>query len=69
MKKGEVNWVIVGMILALVVLIILVVIFREQIVGIVRNFNILTPKNETVTNISQCLTNPDAPGCDKLLGS
>lgn len=65
-KKGEVNWVIIGMILALVVLVVLIVIFREQIGTVVKNFGILTPSEQNVTDISKCLTDPTAPGCEKF---
>lgn len=62
-KKGDVNWYLIGMILALVVLAILIVVFRSQIMTAIKNITLLTPKNETLINISQCLTDPTLPGC------
>lgn len=62
-KKAEINWYVIGLILALVVLAIMIVVFRNQIGTTLRNIGLLTPKNETLVNITKCLTDPTAPGC------
>ena len=62
-KKGDTNWYIIAMILALIVLAIMAWIFRQQILQAVSNIGLLTPKNETLINISKCVTDPTLPGC------
>jgi hypothetical protein len=52
------------MILAIIVLVVIVIIFREQIGTIVKNLGFLTPNETAVKNVSECLNNPGAPGCE-----
>ena len=62
-KKADINWYIISMVLALTVLIILIIIFREQIAHMARNFGFLTPNETVLKNATDCLTNPNNPAC------
>jgi len=61
-KKAEIKY-IREMILALLILVILIYIFREQIGNVVQNLAGLTPKNDTIQNITKCINNPGLPEC------
>jgi hypothetical protein len=63
-QEGGMNWVLIGIILAIVVLAVLVWIFRDQISLIVANMMHLTPSNESVQNLSKCINNPGLPECN-----
>jgi hypothetical protein len=61
-----VNWTVIGFVLALLALAILAWIFRDQILTVVANLNIISPKNNTLTNLSNCINNPGLPECQSM---
>ena len=62
-NKGDINWQMVMLILAILFLVVLSFIFRDQIGNVVNNIVGLTPKNDTIMNLSKCINNPGLPEC------
>ncbi len=65
-KRAELQFWMVMFILALLFLALMAWVFREQIGNVLQNIAGLTPKNETITNLSTCINNPGLPECQNF---